>query len=166
VTALAPLAGERSPAVVGAVAWGLLLLLANAALGWIGHDPAPALFLHVSGVERPGWYGGETAGRALEAAGARVAFLVGAPRDGDAVTVYGSYAIVAPAPGAVSYRATGARLHLNTATLADLESLPRVGPTLAARIRAGRPYRDVADLDRVKGVGPATIRALSPFVQP
>lgn len=166
MSALVPLANERSPAVVGAVAWGLLLLLANAALGWIGHPPAPALLLHVSGVEQPGWYGGATAGRALEAAGATVAVLVGAPRDGDAVTAYGAYAVVAPTPSAVSYRATGARLHLNTASVADLESLPRIGPTLAARIRAGRPYRELADLDRVKGVGPATIRALSPFVEP
>lgn len=166
MNALAPGAHERSPAVVGAVALGLVLLIANAALDWIGHASAPALFLHVAGVDRPGWFAGDTAGQALEAAGARVAFLSGAPRDGDAVYVHGAYAVVGAAAGGVSYRATGARLHLNTASAAQLESLPRVGPTLAARIRAGRPYRDVADLDRVKGIGPATLRALAPFVEP
>lgn len=166
MSALAPAAHERSPAVVGAVALGLLLLVANAALGWVGHAPAPALFVHVGGVARPGWFAGDTPGQVLEAAGARVAFLTAAPRDGDAVYVQGAYAVVATPAGAVSYRATGGRLHLNTASAAELEALPRVGPTLAARIRAGRPYRDVADLDRVKGVGPATIRAVAPFVEP
>lgn len=105
-------------------------------------------------------------GRALDAAGAQVVYTSGPAGDGDAVHVYGQYAILESNPGAVSYRATGARLHLNTATQAELESLPKVGPTLAARIRAGRPYRDLDDLDRVKGVGPATLRVLAPFVEP
>ncbi|MPY66042.1 ComEA family DNA-binding protein [Deinococcus sp. SDU3-2] len=56
------------------------------------------------------------------------------------------------------------RLNLNTATTEQLEALPRVGPALAARIVAGRPYRSLADLDGVKGIGPSTLEDLAPLV--
>lgn len=56
------------------------------------------------------------------------------------------------------------RVNLNTASREQLEALPEVGPSLAARIVAGRPYRSLADLDRVKGVGAATLRLLAPLV--
>lgn len=56
------------------------------------------------------------------------------------------------------------KLNLNTASPEQLEALPRVGPALAARIVQGRPYRSLADLDRVKGIGPSTLRALRPLV--
>jgi Helix-hairpin-helix motif len=49
---------------------------------------------------------------------------------------------------------------VNRATLAELESLPRVGPKLARRIAEGRPYADVDALERVRGIGPATIEQL------
>ncbi len=56
----------------------------------------------------------------------------------------------------------------NTAPAAALESLPMIGPVLANRIveaREAAPFRDLDDLDRrVKGIGPATIRALGPRV--
>lgn len=56
------------------------------------------------------------------------------------------------------------RVNLNSASPEQLEALPRVGPALAARIRQGRPYRSLADLDRVKGIGPSTLSALAPLV--
>ncbi|WP_240730832.1 ComEA family DNA-binding protein [Deinococcus sp. S9] len=56
------------------------------------------------------------------------------------------------------------RVNLNSASLEELEALPKVGPTLAARIVAGRPYRSLADLDRVKGIGPSTLQVLAPLV--
>lgn len=56
------------------------------------------------------------------------------------------------------------RVNLNFASAEQLEALPRVGPALAARIIAGRPYRSLADLDRVKGIGPSTLSALTPLV--
>ncbi len=53
---------------------------------------------------------------------------------------------------------------LNTATLAELDALPRVGPAMAARIVAKRPFRRADDLRRVSGIGPSTLRALKPLV--
>ncbi len=49
---------------------------------------------------------------------------------------------------------------VNRASLAELESLPRIGPALARRIVDGRPYADVDALLRVRGIGPATLRRL------
>lgn len=57
------------------------------------------------------------------------------------------------------------RVNLNTASSEQLEALPGVGPALAGRIIAARPYRSLADLDAVKGVGEATLRRLSPLVR-
>ncbi|MFO0881112.1 MAG: helix-hairpin-helix domain-containing protein [Gemmataceae bacterium] len=55
-------------------------------------------------------------------------------------------------------------VQLNRATLEELQRLPGVGPTLAARIIAARPFARVDDLRRVKGVGPKTLDKLRPFV--
>ena len=55
-------------------------------------------------------------------------------------------------------------VNLNSATLAELEALPRVGPAMAARIVAKRPFRRPEDLRRVSGIGPSTLRALRPLV--
>ncbi|ULH14861.1 helix-hairpin-helix domain-containing protein [Deinococcus sp. KNUC1210] len=56
------------------------------------------------------------------------------------------------------------KLNLNTATEAQLEALPKVGPALAGRIIAGRPYRSLADLDAVKGIGNSLLKTLAPLV--
>lgn len=56
------------------------------------------------------------------------------------------------------------RLNLNTATAEQLDALPKVGPALAKRIIEGRPYRSLDDLDKVKGVGPGTLKLLAPLV--
>lgn len=55
-------------------------------------------------------------------------------------------------------------LNLNTATQEQLESLPKVGPALAERILAGRPYRSLQDLDAVKGIGASLMKTLTPLV--
>ncbi|HID31515.1 MAG TPA: hypothetical protein EYP19_16150, partial [Desulfobacterales bacterium] len=44
-------------------------------------------------------------------------------------------------------------LDLNTASEKELQSIKGIGPVLAARIIAGRPYKTVDDLLKVKGIG-------------
>ena len=51
------------------------------------------------------------------------------------------------------------RVNVNTATELELQSLPDVGPARAAAIVLGRPYRQVRDLARVKGISPSMVRS-------
>ncbi len=59
-------------------------------------------------------------------------------------------------------------IDVNRADAVILEKLPGIGPVLAARImeerRRGGPYLSLRDLERVKGIGPATAKALEPYV--
>jgi len=58
-------------------------------------------------------------------------------------------------------------INVNTATAEELMRLPAVGPVMARNIiaaREARPFRTVADLDAVKGIGPKTLEKLRPFV--
>ena len=52
------------------------------------------------------------------------------------------------------------RIDLNSASREALESLPGIGKVLSVRIIEGRPYRDIKDLGRVKGIGDKTIDGL------
>src|SRR5262249_26250690 len=54
-------------------------------------------------------------------------------------------------PGSIQFARVGARVNVNTATAAELEALPGIGPVLARRIIEGRPYWSVDELERVKG---------------
>jgi|GEM_PF-1174835 len=56
-------------------------------------------------------------------------------------------------------------INLNTATPAELDDLPGVGPVLVEAIIRGRPFSSVGDLGRVKGIGPQTLKKLAPFVK-
>lgn len=59
-------------------------------------------------------------------------------------------------------------LDLNRADRAELRQLPGIGEALAGRIddyrRAHGPFRHLDDLRKVRGIGPATIERLRPFV--
>lgn len=59
----------------------------------------------------------------------------------------------------------GERIDINSAPPEEIARLPRVGMSLAKRIVADRaargPFRGLADLDRVLGVGPALLSTLS-----
>lgn len=71
--------------------------------------------------------------------------------------------IAAPAGGT-----KGGPVALNTATPTELERLPGIGPALAARIIAWRDsaggFRDLNDLAKVRGIGPATLARLKPLL--
>ena len=57
----------------------------------------------------------------------------------------------APSPAAPSPTATsGSRVDINSATEAQLDSLPGIGPVRAKAIVAGRPYADMQDLTKKK----------------
>lgn len=71
----------------------------------------------------------------------------------------GTQATPAPSPGVVN---------LNTATEEELVRLPGIGPSRAAAILALRQrlqrFRTVDDLQRVRGIGRATLRRLRPML--
>lgn len=64
--------------------------------------------------------------------------------------------------------AAGEGIDPNTASAAQLERLPRVGPALAGRIVEHRqvhgPFRSLTDLDAVPGIGPAMLANLAPHL--
>src|SRR5690625_2880383 len=63
---------------------------------------------------------------------------------------------------------TGAVLNLNSATEAELQDLPGVGPVMAGRIIAWRQdhdgFRSVDELHEISGVGPKVFAQLEPLV--
>ncbi|MBK8479693.1 MAG: helix-hairpin-helix domain-containing protein [Proteobacteria bacterium] len=72
-----------------------------------------------------------------------------------------------PAPTPAPTPTPTAVVNLNTATAEQLDWLPRIGPALASRIlraRARRPFRSVAALRRVRGIGRVTLRLLAPHL--
>lgn len=58
-----------------------------------------------------------------------------------------------------------ARIDINSASAAQLEALPGIGPALAGRIVASReaegPFASVSALQRVRGIGPRTVERLA-----
>lgn len=78
------------------------------------------------------------------------------PRIGEAPASAGAAAV----PGA----SADGRVNLNTADAAALETLPGVGPAIAARIIAWRdengPFRSVDELTAVSGIGEKTLEGL------
>ena len=64
--------------------------------------------------------------------------------------------------------AAGALINVNTATAAELEKLPRIGPTMAQRIldyrEANGPFATVEDIQNVPGVGPATFEGFKDLI--
>ena len=65
---------------------------------------------------------------------------------------------------------SGEQIALNTATEADLERLPGVGPSMAGRILAYRKaagrFEKVEDLMQVTGIGPKKFAKIAPLVKP
>jgi competence protein ComEA len=142
-----------------------------------------ALVVHVVGaVRRPGLYRLREGARVADA----VARAGGSTRRAElaalnlaAPLVDGSQVLVplrappAPAgdPGALGNSgAVSGKVHLSTATLEQLDSLPGLGPVTAQKIvdwrAANGPFRTVDDLDAIPGIGPARLEQLRDLVLP
>lgn len=69
-----------------------------------------------------------------------------------------------PNAGDAPPASTTGKININTATAAELERLPKIGPSIAQRIVEYRdahgPFARIEDLQKVKGIGPATYAAL------
>ena len=70
--------------------------------------------------------------------------------------------------GEVAASAAPAPVNLNAANSEQLDTLPGIGPALAARIVAYRdehgPFTEVEQLNNVKGIGARTLEKLRPLL--
>lgn len=154
--------------------------------------PAATIFVHIAGaVQKPGVYElpeGERLFAALELVGLRDDAdtsglnLASVLRDSQKVYVPAVGEEPPPVSGGGSisggYNGTqggqGGRsavqfpININTATQAELELLPGIGPVLASAIIARRedvgPFRRIEELQDVSGIGPKTFEKLAPLV--
>lgn len=170
-----------------------LAALAVGAAGWYatrGGDPpgAPAvvavespergmIVVHVSGwVAVPGLVEIPEGGRVADAVAAAGGARPGAALDGMnlAAPVHDGEQVVVPGPAdaATATTASGTapdgRIRVNSATAAELDELPGVGPVLAERIVEHRdrngPFATVEDLLDVPGIGERKLASLRDLV--
>jgi competence protein ComEA len=186
---------SRQRALLIAVAALALLAVAGRTLAGAGtatEQPAPALVperaaatpplvVHVAGaVRRPGLYrlaeGKRVADAVARAGGATApadtaAINLAAPlADGMQVIVPHRVVVAASSGGADAGSAAPARISLSSASAAELDELPGVGPVTAQKIvdyrAAHGGFRSVEDLDAIPGIGPARIEQLRDLTTP
>ena len=141
--------------------------------------PARKVVVHVVGqVYKPGLYSlseGSRVDDAIKRAGgpkpkAALALVnLAAPvADGQQVVVPSTREAAQALAGGPVAGGVGGRVHLNSATLDQLEELPGVGPVTAQKILDYRSehgaFGSVEELDAVPGIGPATLDELRDLV--
>ncbi len=66
------------------------------------------------------------------------------------------------------FSALAGQINLNTATQKELQSLPYVGPKIAARIIEYRekhgPFKSIDELLEIKGIGQKKLERIKPYV--
>jgi len=72
---------------------------------------------------------------------------------------------VTPAAKEKSLKGSAGAVDLNEASFEELQTLPGIGPKLAERIMANRPYQNVDDLLKVNGIGESKMERLKPLVR-
>jgi competence protein ComEA len=145
-----------------------------------GHAAAATLFVNVVGaVRRPGLYrlqdGSRVADAVTRAGGptprAQIELLNIAARvaDGEQI-VMPRRGLANPAAAASGGAAAAGPVHLNSATLEQLDALPGVGPVTAQKILDYRQqhgaFGSVDELDAIAGIGPARLEQLRGLVAP
>jgi competence protein ComEA len=147
---------------------------AEPSVGEVAETSATVVVSVVGSVVRPGLVTLATGARvaaAVEAAGGLLPEADPASVNLAALVTDGQQ-IVVGAPGATVQTdpaggGPGGLLNLNTATVAELDALPGVGPVLAQRIvdhRVQGPFASVDELDDVPGIGPARAAELAELV--
>jgi competence protein ComEA len=140
-----------------------------------GEGEGEEIFVHILGeVQRPGLYGLRGGDRAIDVVAAAGGFTDAADQaqlnlarfvvDGEQILVPAIGQTPLAAPGMTA----GGKVNLNTADAAALETLPRVGPAMAARIidwrEANGGFRAIEDLLGVTGIGDKTFEGLKDLV--
>jgi competence protein ComEA len=154
---------------------------AELASGELRAEPAPRLIVHVVGaVRRPGLYrlanGARIADALRRAGGATrradltLVNLAAPVSDGTQVVVPRRVSAAEAAGGEAGDAQAGGPVHLNTATVDQLDELPGVGPVTAQKIVDWREqhgaFSSVDDLDAIPGIGPARLEQLRELVAP
>ena len=145
----------------------------------VEEEPPRVLVVHVAGaVSRPGLYrlpeGSRIDDAITEAGGAKakaaldLVNLAAPLADGQQVIVPLEGSVEAVGAQAQGAAVPGGKVHLNSATLEQLDELPGVGPVTAQQIldyrQANGAFRSVDELDAVPGIGPARLEQLRALV--
>ena len=150
-----PLAGAEAPPPVATTQPSLLRVHLAGAVGQPGLYEVPASFRVGDLIDAAGGLGAEADGAAVN--------LAERLRDGQQIYVPVVGEQPAPAAGAGGTQSAGP-IDVNTATAAQLEELPGIGPSLAAAIIAFRtehgPFATLDALEQVPGIGPSKLSQL------
>jgi competence protein ComEA len=132
-----------------------------------------SVFVHVTGaVERPGLFELADGARVIDAIAAAGGFTETANREqlnlARLLTDGEQFAVPEVGEQAEDAGPADSRVNLNTADAAALDTLPRVGPAMAARILAWREangrFITIDDLRNVSGIGDKTFEGLRELI--